>query len=167
MRLLLDGSPVSADGYLLRGQGSRTRKAQAQAGEGGMTHLWEADHPYYCSVGNYYAPRREQPMAHYRSWADFMSEEGDSDRDYNLLFRWDWREGGDWGHGTAFNGDENYRNGVLLLFWMGQRKGLYRWTEVEVCRADEPAVREFLGTRMKHLLSLWEPIVGHLKGNEG
>jgi hypothetical protein len=36
MRLLLDGSPVSAGGYLLRGQGSRTRKAQAQAGEGGM-----------------------------------------------------------------------------------------------------------------------------------
>ena len=123
-----------------------------------MAKLWEADHPYYCNEGNYYARGNDQPVARYRTWAEFMAEEGDSDPDYNLLFRWDWREREDWGHGTEFNGDENYRNGVLLLFWMGQRKGLYRWSEVEVCRADEPAIREFLAARFEHLKSLWEPL---------
>ena len=123
-----------------------------------MERLWEANHRYYCNEGNYYASGNDQPVGRYRTWAEFMSEEGDSDPDYNLLFRWDWREGADWGHGTEFNGDENYRNGVLLLFWMGQRKGLYRWSEIEVCRADEPAIREFLSARFDHLKSLWGPI---------
>lgn len=124
-----------------------------------MERLWEVEHPYYCNEGNYYAPGSEQPVARYRSWADFIAEEGDNEKNLNLLFRWDWRESEDWGHGTAFNGDENYRNGVLLLFWMGQRKGLYRWTKIEVCRADEPAVREWLQERLDHLASLWAPLV--------
>lgn len=116
-------------------------------------HLWEVDHPYYCNEGNYYAGGREQPNTHYKSWADFMSEFGDADFDMNLLFRWDWSE-----DETPFNGDANYRNGELAVFWMGQRKGLYFWSTVEVCRADEPAVIEFLRPRLKHLLKLWEPL---------
>lgn len=120
--------------------------------------LWGADHPYYCNEGNYYAPGREQPFTRYRSWAEFIEAEGDSDFDMNLLFRWDWRENESWGHGSEFNGDVNYRNGVMLLYWMGQRKGLYRWTEVEVCRADESAIREFLQPRLDYLLSLWAPM---------
>lgn len=119
-------------------------------------HLWEVEHRYYCSENNYFARGDEQPTARYKSWAEFFSEEGDSDPDYNLLFRWDWREGADW-ELAEYNGDDNYRNGRLLLFWMGQRKGLYRWTEIEVCRADEPAVSAFLTERFRHLLSLWEP----------
>ena len=120
-------------------------------------HLWEIDHPYYCNQGNYFAAGGQDVFAHYRSWADFFVEEGDSDPDYNLLFRWDWHEGEDHSDGVPFNGDVNYRNGVLLLFWMGQRKGLYRWSEVEVCRADEPAVREFLQARFDYLKRVWEP----------
>jgi len=50
------------------------------------------------------------------------------------------------------------RNGTLLLFWMGQRKGLYFWSEVSVCRADEANVRAFLQTRFDHLMRLWAPI---------
>lgn len=120
--------------------------------------LWSSNHSYYCNEGNYYARGNEQPIARYKTWASFIEEEGSSDMDYNLLFRWDWRESEDWGHGTAFNGDENYRNGVLLLFWMGQRKGLYRWTEIEVCRADEPMIREWLQPRLDYLTSLWAPL---------
>ena len=121
-------------------------------------HLWEVEHPYYCSEGNYYAPGTDQPTAQYKTFAAFLDDEGDADMDMNLLFRFDWRESEEWGHGTPFNGDPYYRNGVLLLFWMGQRKGLYRWTEIEVCRADEPAVIEFLRPRFAHLLRLWEPL---------
>jgi len=81
----------------------------------------------------------------------------DSDMDYNLLFRFDWIEQDDDCNET-FNGDVNYRNGKLKLFWLGQRKGLYRWSIVEVCRADEPAVIEFLKPRFEYLKSLWEPL---------
>lgn len=117
--------------------------------------LWEVEHPYYCNEGNYCL---NGCGGQYKSWQTFADEEGDGDFDMNLLFRWDWREGGDWGHGAEFNGDVNYRNGVLLLFWMGQRKGFYRWSEIEVCRADEPVIREFLQPRLEHLLRLWEPL---------
>lgn len=123
---------------------------------GGGPALWEAKHPYYCNEGNYYANGNNQPCAKYPSWADFVSSEGDADLDYNLLFRWDWEEGD--GEESNFTGDIYYRNGRLLLFWMGQRKGLYRWSEVSVCRADEDAVRAWLRPRFDHLLSLWAPI---------
>lgn len=124
-----------------------------------MTHLWEADHAYYCNEGNYFASDTEC-SARYRTWAEFFESEGNSDMDYNLLFRWDWKEGPEGeDSGSAFNGDVNYRNGILLLFWMGQRKGLYRWTEVEVCRADEAAVIAFLQPRLDYLADLWAPLL--------
>jgi len=123
-----------------------------------MLHLWEAKHPYYCSESNYYAPGNEQPMSAYKSWADFIDGQGDSDFDYNLVFRWDWNERNPEADELTFNGDVNYRNGKLLVFFMGQRKGLYRWCEVDVCRADEPAVIAYLQPRFEHLKSLWAPL---------
>lgn len=133
--------------------------------EEGM-RLWEADHAYYCNNGNYYAPGNEQPTCRYRAWGEFIAAEGDSDFDYNLLFRWDWHEGEDYDL-SPYNGDDNYRNGELLLFWMGQRKGLYRWTVVEVCRADEPAIRAWLQPRLDHLASLWLPLTAALGTEQG
>lgn len=132
-------------------------------------HLWEVGHPYYCNESNYYAPGNDQPFARYKSFADFMAEEGDSDMDYNLLFRFDWTEecyDEEGEERPPFNGDVNYRNGELKLFWMGQRKGLYRWTVVEVCRADEPAVIEFLRPRLAYLLSLWAPLAEQPQGKD-
>lgn len=58
-----------------------------------------------------------------------------------------------------FNGDGNYRGGVLKVFFMGQRKGLYRYATVEVCRADEPMVIEYLRPRLQHLMQLWSPLI--------
>ena len=127
--------------------------------------LWEVDHPYYCNDSNYYARGDQQPMATYGSWAEFAVEQGDDDMDLNLVFRWDWKpkqyldddspEGVAAYHGSF---DDNYRGYTLWLFFMGQRKGLYRWAEVDVCRADEPAIREWLTTRWEHLRTLWEPL---------
>lgn len=120
-------------------------------------HLWEVDHAYYCNEGNYYAAGNNQPYLAHKSWADFIAEAGDDDLDMNLVFRWDWHEGE--GYELAeFNGDVNYRNGKFLVFFLGQRKGLYRWAEIEVCRADEPAIIEYLKPRLDHLLGLWEPL---------
>lgn len=122
-----------------------------------MKHLWEVDHSYYCNEGNYYAPGREQPHDEFKSFEEFISEHGASDFDMNLVFRFDWVEGED--HELPpYSGDPYYRNGLLKIFWMGQRKGLYRWTTVQVCRADEPKVIEFLRPRWQHLKELWEPI---------
>lgn len=116
-------------------------------------HLWEVDHPYYCNEGNYY---KAGLCERYKRWSDFADEFGSSDMDMNLVFRFDWKEGEEHG-ATDFNGDVYYRNGLLQLCFMGQRKGLYYSHEVEVCRADEPAVIEFLRPRFEHMLKLWEP----------
>ena len=121
-------------------------------------HLWEVSHAYYCSDSNYYvSPREGKDLFQYKSWQDFLSEWGDADAGYNLIFRWDWKEGTDWDL-PEFNGDVNYRNGKLCIYWMQQRKGNFIITHVEVCRADEQAVREYLQPRWEHLKSLWEPL---------
>lgn len=116
-------------------------------------HLWEAVHPYYCNEGNYYS---NDCGSHHKSWAEFIAEEGDANLDYNLVFRFDWREGEDWGAGE-FTGDVNYRNGHLLIFFIGQRKGIYRYAKIEVCRADEPQVIEYLRPRYEYMLNIWRP----------
>jgi len=122
-----------------------------------MTHLWEVDHSYYCNKGNYYA--RESVGDNYKSWSDFIAEYKDADFDMNLVFRFDWDEVDEDTGESNYNGDNNYRNGVLAIFWLGQRKGLYRYSEVEVCRADEPEVIKFLQPRFDHLKALWSPLV--------
>jgi hypothetical protein len=123
-------------------------------------HLWEVKHPYYCNEGNFFAS--ESVGSEFKSWAKFIEEFGDADMDMNLLFRWDWREGEEYGLGP-FTGDVNYRNGRLLVFWMGQRKGLYQYSTVEVCRADESAVIEYLRPRWEHMRLLWEPLGSNVK----
>ncbi len=120
-------------------------------------HLWEVDHSYYCNEGNFYS---NDCGTHYKSWHDFLADWDDADMDYNLLFRWDWFEPTDEDEGTSkpFNGDINYRNGKLSIFWMLQRKGAFNYSTVEICRADEAAVREYLQPKLAHLMSLWEPL---------
>lgn len=116
-----------------------------------MAHLWEVDHPYYCNQGNYF---KNGCGAEYKTWAEFLASDGGSDFDLNLVFRFDWYEGEDHDLPT-FNGDPYYRNGELLIFWMGQRHGIFRYTKIQVCRADEPEVLKFLQPRWEHLKVLW------------
>ncbi len=117
-----------------------------------MKHLWEIDHPYYGTTGNYYS---NECHAEFKSWAAFIAEHGDADLDMNLIYRFDWKEGED--HGLQeFNGDLYYRNGEVELFYMGQRKALARSVTVSVCRADEPEVIKFLKPRWEHVRKLWE-----------
>ena len=116
-----------------------------------IKHLWEVDHPYYCNEGNYYA--RESVCDEFKRFSDFLVEYESADFDLNLVFRFDWEE-----EENSYNGDDNYRNGRLKIFWMGQRKGLYRYSIIEVCRADENSVIKFLTPRWSHIRLLWEPI---------
>lgn len=113
-------------------------------------HPWEVKHEYYCNDAEYWRK--------YESFEDFQEEEGDSDMDYNLLVRWDWEEeDGETGE-PNYNGDDYHRNGKLKLYFVSQRKGLLRSVDVEVCRADEKEVIEYLTPRLQHLHKLWEPL---------
>lgn len=121
-------------------------------------HLWEVEHPYYCEEGQYFSTQESrQTIWQFRSMAEFLAEMGEADKDYNYLFRWDWIEENDDGEPT-YNGDNNYRNGKLKLFYMHQRKGYHSCSIVEVCRADEPAVLTFLRGHWEHMQTMWAPI---------
>jgi len=116
-----------------------------------MKHLWEVEHDYYCHEENFFS---NDTVDHCESIDEFMTVHAGADMNMNLIFRWDWIE-----EDPTFNGDVHFRNGVLKVFWMLQRKGIYRCTTVAVCRADEPKVIAFLEPRRQHLLALWEPLV--------
>lgn len=105
-------------------------------------HLWEHDHPYYCSEGHY--------AEAFSSWEAFLDEMGDSDMDLNLLFRWDWMR------------DE--QENVMRLFFVQQRKGLIASCCVAVQDGDEDSIKAFLRARWAHLNELWMPFGG---GNDG
>lgn len=117
-------------------------------------HLWEIDHPYYCNLGNYF---NNDCGEKYKSWDDFEECVKYEDIDLNLIFRWDWNEGKDFDL-EEFNGDIYNKCGILYLFYISQRKGIYRWVEIEVCRDDEVNVKKFLEQRWNHMKKLWCPI---------
>lgn len=118
-------------------------------------HLWEVDHPYYCNNGNYFD---NNCYTEYETWSNFNEEFGNSDIDYNLVFRFDWKEGEDH-DAEAYNGNDSYRNGFLDIYILGQRKGLFTAHRVFICRADEPSVIEFLKPRLERIKQLWEPLL--------
>jgi hypothetical protein len=128
------------------------------------TPLWEYDHPYYCADSNYLNNDCHQA---YVSWQGFHDAEGDADPDMNLVFRWDWkpteyleRETPDVLRAYADRFGDRDHAWLFHVYWMGQRKGLFRSTSVSVCKADEPAVREWLAARAAHLRRLWAPLLG-------
>ena len=105
-----------------------------------MTNLWEIDHPYYCNAGNYYS--NDASMV-FESWDDFLTDLGDGDLDYNMVFRWDWNK-------CEETGDQ------VHLAYMLQRKGIYLSVTVKVTDEDQDAVREFLKPRWEYMKRLWE-----------
>jgi hypothetical protein len=129
-----------------------------------VKHLWEYDHPYYCTEGNYlYSPVRHSDVTVHDqlpSWEAFK-ESGwfDNDRDLNLLFRWDWKA---W-H-LEFPEDYPDEQGRteshdLQLYFMLQRKAFCRSVYVAVTPEDEPEVRAWLEECAKTIRAIWEPIL--------
>lgn len=126
-------------------------------------HLWEFDHPYYCSESNFFS---SDCRTLFTSWQGFIREEGDNDFDMNLVFRWDW-EPKEFLEDDSVAGLRRYADlfsdrdhaWILHVFWMGQRKGLFRVTEIDVCKADEPEVRAWLTLRAEHMRVIWEPLL--------
>jgi hypothetical protein len=119
-------------------------------------NLWEIDHPYYCTEGCYYVGRDKYADVHanWASWADFVEAWGDSDPDYNLLFRWDWER-----PDPADYEPDPVPGDQLQLFFFMQRKAKPFSHTVAVTEADQPAVREWLQFKADHMRKLWEPLL--------
>ena len=113
-----------------------------------MKHLWEVEHSYYCNQGNY---TFNNAGSYYDSFDEFLESWGEMDLDYNLLFRWDWKDSQNPGYELS-KGDE------LQLSWMLQRKGHYVFSVVKVKKEDELKVIEFLKPRLEYMKQLWEPM---------
>lgn len=111
--------------------------------------LWEANHPYRCSETNYFASTHDGGPFRYESWAEFYEEFKDSDPDYNMVFRWDWK---------PKDPGEDREHDELYVYFMAQRKGRYWCNIVEVTPEDEPAVREWLAKKWAYLQKLWTPL---------
>lgn len=118
--------------------------------------LWETDHPYYCTEGNYY---RNGNHFTYDSWADFHAEWGELDPDMNLVFRWDWQRADPADYAYELEHGEELPPDTLQVFWVLQRKAILRSTECAITEADEPAVRAWLTERAAHMRLLWKPLL--------
>ena len=106
-------------------------------------HLWEIKHAYYCSEG--------EDSAEYNSWAEHLDGAESMDMDLNLLVRWDWEI-------DKPSDDPNYRDGILNLYYVAQRKGIIWSSTVQVCRNDEASVRQYLEKCWGKLNEIWMPI---------
>lgn len=134
-------------------------------------HLWEINHPYYCSESNYFATghQNRETQHKYESFEDFLNEWGDADDDYNLVFRWDWEEitqedynyqveDGEESSIIPYAGDNTIKTGKLKVFFFLQRKGYFVYTETDVSRSDELEVKAYLSDKWSHMNVLWEGI---------
>ncbi|MFC5930862.1 hypothetical protein D6T64_11795 [Cryobacterium melibiosiphilum] len=126
-------------------------------------HLWEFDHPYYCSQGCYYTKGTDWEEVHrdWETWADFAESWGDSDEDYNLLFRWDWKRSDPDHYAFERTEDPAFEMPAdhLELFYMLQRKAKPFSHIITVTETDEPAVREWLTKKAEHMRKVWEPLL--------
>lgn len=118
--------------------------------------LWEINHPYYCTEGNYFVPGTRWGEVHseYASWAEFLADWGGTDHDMNLVFRWDWQRADP----QDYADDEEVPVDTLAVYWVLQRKAILRSTACIVTEADEPAVRAWLAERAETIAAIWEPI---------
>lgn len=115
-----------------------------------VKHLWEADHSYTGAESNYFANFQQQEgyFREFESWKAFTeSDSFETDMDYNLMYRWDWK-----------NGEDQYPEAEhLALFYVQQRRGAVSGDTIFVTAEDEPAVRAYLQKYADHMRDLWAP----------
>lgn len=109
--------------------------------------LYEMKHKYYCGEGCYFSNECHEK---FKSWDDFLAEWGESDEDYNLLYRWDWEN---YDLADADEGAE--ATDRLLMYFMLQRKARPMSVYVNVHKDQEPEIREWLKRRGRTIVSFW------------
>lgn len=115
-----------------------------------MTHLWEVEHPYYCSTTN-------DGMEDYESWQNMRESWDAYDGELNMLVRWDWVKPNpdDWDEDDPDRPTRDY----LELYFLLQRKGRINGSRCPITEADEDSVREWLLARSIDLRRVWAPLV--------
>lgn len=116
-------------------------------------HLWDVDHPYYATEGNY---RTNGYHHEFETWEDFLIELGNADLDFNLIYRWDWKT-----PNPDFYepGEEMPATDTLSLFYIMQRKADPFSAAVQVTKDQEDEIRAWLTVRAEHLRKVWEPLL--------
>lgn len=117
----------------------------------GEQKLYEMDHPYYCSEGNYF---NSDCHTEWDSWQSFFREYGDTDPDLNLIFRWDWRDG-EYETPKADHKGMEY----LYIYVVGQRKARLESNRIAVRREEEPEIRAWLEKRLETIKAIWQPLL--------
>ena len=117
-----------------------------------ILELKETDHSYYCSESNYYVSGRNGQnfgRCEHSTWADFkegwlLPASTDLDDDLNHVFRFDICK------------DEDSGNFKLWLFFILQRKGIYRPVLIRsITQEDMPEIEDFLRKRWEYMRGQW------------
>ncbi|WP_024294983.1 hypothetical protein [Lacrimispora indolis] len=124
--------------------------------------LQATEHSYYCSESNHYVGNQHGEnfgRCEYDTWADFQEEWLDSDGvsidiDYNLCFRFDIEQK----HNP--DTDEPIAEFELWLFFMLQRKGIYRpvWIK-HIDEKDMPGIKGFLEKQWHYIQYQWNELI--------
>lgn len=124
-----------------------------------IKHLWEYEHPYAATPGNFYMAGEERRYASLAEWAAWnMTNEGQRDPTLNHIWRWDWEITYDKAPGDARH---EYTREVhtLHLFWVALRKARLFSHHIAVTPDDEPAVRELLQQHAEVVRRYWLPFL--------
>lgn len=113
--------------------------------------LRDANHSYAGADQNYFAPGNQQDsyFPEFASWEEYTnSDYFESDLDYNLMYRFDWKK-----EGESYPEKEH-----IKFFYVQQRRGLVAADTIFVTAEDEPAVRAYLQKYADHMRDLWAPL---------
>lgn len=123
--------------------------------------LQATEHSYYCSESNHYVGNQHGEnfgRCEYDTWADFQEEWLDSDgvsidMDYNLCFRYDIKQR------RNLDIDEPIAEFELWLFFMLQRKGIYRpvWIK-HIEEKNMPEIEGFLKKQWEYIKYQWNEL---------
>ena len=118
-------------------------------------HLWEAKHPYHMVEGNYFS---NDCHTEWESLGDFLGGYSGADIDYNLVIRFDWREGEDWGVPVG--------ESRLLVQMLHQRKAKLVSHEIKITRDEEPAARAYLVRHAERVWENWAPLMAEVGASD-
>lgn len=122
------------------------------------TKLWETDHPYYCSEGNYYNNGLHDT---HETWADYIAEWAHYDIDMNMIFRWDWYTPDPADYECELEEDPGFQlpQPTITIHRVLQRKAILRSDSITITEADEPAIRAYLEPYAQRMKEIWEPLL--------
>lgn len=116
-----------------------------------MKSLFEYQHPYYMTEGNYFASSRDGCHFNFKTLEDFLAEWGEADLDYNRVHRWDLSEDTD-------ENDQPLGTWTFKVYYVLQRKANLISCHVTVNKQDEDQIKEFLKPHAEANAKLWEGI---------